>query len=82
MPGEQPQPKKEGELKSSPQYGDGKEPKDPAAEALAEAEAAAEGKMTPQQAKALLESLKAEDDKVRLLSPTERRGPRRVFKDW
>jgi Ca-activated chloride channel homolog len=82
MPAEQPQPKKEGELKSSPQYGDGNEPKDPAAEALAEAQAAAEGKMTPQQAKALLESLKAEDDKVRLLKPTERRGPRRVFKDW
>jgi hypothetical protein len=49
---------------------------------LAEAQAAAEGKMTPQQARALLESLKAEDDKVRLLEPTERRGPKRVFKDW
>jgi hypothetical protein len=82
MPGEQPQPKKEGELKSAPQNGDGKEPKDEAAEALEEAQAAAEGKMTPQQAKALLESLKAEDDKVRLLEPTERRGPKRVFKDW
>jgi Ca-activated chloride channel family protein len=82
MPGEQPQPKKEGELKSSPQYGDGKEPRDEAAEAMAEAQAAAEGKMTPQQAKALLESLKAEDDKVRLLEPSERRGPKRVFKDW
>jgi Ca-activated chloride channel family protein len=82
MPGEQPQPKKEGELKSSPQYGEGQEPKDEAAEAMAEAQAAAEGKMTPQQARALLESLKAEDDKVRLLEPTERRGPKRVFKDW
>jgi Ca-activated chloride channel homolog len=82
MPGEHPQPKKEGELKASPQNGEGKEPKDEVTEAMAEALAAAEGKMTPQQAKALLESLKAEDDKVRLLEPSERRGPRRVFKDW
>lgn len=83
QPAPKPEQKKEGELKSSPQYdGDGKEPMDEAAEALAEAQAAAEGKMTPQQAKALLESLKAEDSKVRLSDPSERRGPRRTFKDW
>jgi Ca-activated chloride channel family protein len=82
-PGQQSEPKKEGELKSAPQFeGDGKEPRDEAAEALAEAQAAAEGKMTPQQARALLDSLKSEDDKVRLMGPTERRRKDRVFKDW
>lgn len=83
MPGQQPQPKKEGEIKSAPQFqGEGKEPRDEASEALADAQAAAEGKMTPQQARALLESLKSEDDKVRLLQPSEKRGTKRTFKDW
>jgi Ca-activated chloride channel homolog len=83
VPGHESLPKKEGELKSTPQYeGEGEEPKDEAAEALAEAQAAAEGKMTPQQARALLESLKSEDDKVRLFAPTEKRPKDRFFKDW
>ncbi len=53
-----------------------------AAEALAEQEAAAEGKMTERQAKALLESLKSEDEKVRLLDPNERKKSGRVLRDW
>jgi len=77
----QPEQKKEGELKSAPEAGEG-EQQTPEEQAAADAQAAAEGKMTPQQASALLESLKGEDQKVRLLDPRERRALRRVFKDW
>lgn len=80
MPGQQPE-KKEGELKSAPQAGEGKEQSD-AAEAMADAQAAAEGRMTPQQARALLDSLKSEDAKVHLVDPREKQGLRRVLKDW
>jgi Ca-activated chloride channel family protein len=80
QPGEAP-PKKEGELKSAGgQPGDEKEKAD-AAEALADAQAAAEGKMTEQQAVALFESLKNEDEKVRLYDPKQRRTPK-TLKDW
>ncbi len=82
---EQPKPepageKKEGEMKAAPQYE--KDGNDPAKEEAADAQAAAEGKMTEQQAKALLESLKAEDDRVQLRERTERRMPERAFRDW
>lgn len=78
---EQPGEKKEGELKSAPQAGESQEQRD-AAEAQAEAQAAAEGRMTPQQARALLDSMKSEDEKVRLADPREKQGMRRVLKDW
>jgi hypothetical protein len=38
--------------------------------------------MTEAQAKALLESLKGEDDRVRLLNPNERRSRDRILRDW
>lgn len=69
-----------GELKSNPSQP--QEQTDGAAEAAAEEMAAAEGKMTERQAKALLDSLKSEDDKVRLLDPNERKRGGRVFRDW
>ncbi len=81
MPAQPQEPKKEGELKSSPQAGESQEQRD-AAEAAADAQAAAEGRMTPQQARALIESLKGEDAKVRLADPREKQGMRRVLKDW
>lgn len=81
MPAPQPAEKKEGDLKSAPQAGETQEQRD-AADAAAEAQAAAEGRMTPQQAQALLESLKGEDAKVRLVDPREKQGLRRVIKDW
>lgn len=79
-----PQPKKEGDLKPATPNGQNDQPsgEDQAAEASAEAAAAAAGKMTERQAKALLDSLKSEDDKVRLTDPLERRANRRVLKDW
>ncbi|MEQ1861482.1 MAG: VWA domain-containing protein [Chthoniobacteraceae bacterium] len=79
--GEQPPPKKEGDLQGAPQDGESQEQRD-AAEARENAQAAAEGRMTPQQARALLESLKGEDEKVRLVDPRERSGMKRVLKDW
>ncbi|MDB6149004.1 MAG: von Willebrand factor type [Chthoniobacter sp.] len=56
---------------------------EPSAEeqAAAEAAAAAEGRMTEQQAKALLDSLKSEEGRVQLLR-RERRGAAPVMKDW
>ncbi len=87
--GEQPQPapdqpdkKKEGDLKEAPQFDkDSKEGKEAAEQAEAEA-AAAEGRMTERQAKSLLESLKAEDARVHLLDPREQKRPNRVLRDW
>jgi Ca-activated chloride channel homolog len=76
---EQAQPMKQGDLKPA-QPGEQKD--DAQAEEAADAQAAAEGKMTEQQAKALLESLKNEDDKVHLVDPHERQKTGRVFKDW
>ncbi len=78
----QPDKKKEGDVKGAPQFDkEGQEEKD-AKEEAAEAVAAAEGRMTEQQAKSLLESLKSEDAKVQLLDPRERKGRGRVLRDW
>jgi Ca-activated chloride channel family protein len=79
-PPEQSGEKKQGELKSAAQGQPGDREEAPA-EAADEALAAQEGRMTPQQARALLESLKTEDEKVRLFEPKPQRG-KRVFKDW
>jgi Ca-activated chloride channel family protein len=77
---EQPDKKKEGELKAAPQYEKGEN--DPAQQEAADAAAAAEGKMTEQQAIALLESLKAEDDRVQLREKTDRKMKERFLRDW
>ncbi len=77
---EQPEKKVSGEVKANPSQP--QEQKDAQEEAAAEEQAAAEGKMTERQAKALLESLKSEDDKVRLLDPNERKRAGRVLRDW
>jgi Ca-activated chloride channel family protein len=69
-----------GELKASPS--EPQQPQDAEAEAAAEEAAAAEGKMTERQAKALLDSLKSEDDRVRLIDPNERKRAGRVLRDW
>ena len=86
-PGEKPEPlpdqpegKKEGELKPA-QPASGGTPQDAESEAAAEAAAAAEGKMTEQQAKALLDSLKGEDEKVRLVDPQKRQRTR-TLRNW
>jgi len=75
---EQTDKKREGEIKAQ---GEPAPPTDAQQEAAAEAQAAAEGKMTEAQAMNLLESLKGEDDRVQLLKPNERR-PTRLFRDW
>ena len=72
--------KPSGELKANPSQP--QEEKDGQTEAAAEELAAAEGKMTERQAKALLDSLKSEDDKVRLVDPNERKRGGRVLRDW
>jgi Ca-activated chloride channel family protein len=69
-----------GEVKANPSQT--QEEKDGQEEAAAEELAAAEGKMTERQAKALLDSLKSEDDKVRLVDPNERKRAGRVLRDW
>ena len=75
--------KKEGDLKNAPQFGENKEGEQQEKEAaLAEARAAADGKMTETQAATLLESLKGEDDRVQLLNPKEGRNRARVLRDW
>ena len=85
--GEQPQlapdesgKKREGDIQAqgNPQQG---EKADPQQEAAAEAQAAEEGKMTPAQAKSLLESLKGEDERVQLNKPTGKPHGRN-FRDW
>jgi Ca-activated chloride channel family protein len=72
--------KPSGELKSNPSQPQSE--KEGQEEAAAEELAAAEGKMTERQAKALLDSLKSEDDRVRLLDPNERKRGERVLRDW
>jgi len=47
-----------------------------------EAQAAREAKMTPTQARELLDSLKGEDERVQLLKPDQRKNNARSFKDW
>jgi Ca-activated chloride channel family protein len=76
---EKPAEKKEGELRSAPQYE--KDGNEQAKEEAADAQAASEGKMTEKQAKALLESLKAEDDRVQLRI-IERQKTERALRDW
>ncbi len=78
---EQPDKKLSGEVKANPSPA--QERKDAQeAEAAAEEQAAVEGKMTERQAKALLDSLKNDDDRVRLLDPNERKRGGRVLRDW
>jgi Ca-activated chloride channel family protein len=81
------EPKKEGELKNNPapgQAGEQQEQGEPTPEqqAAEEAAAAAEGRMTESQAKALLDSLKSEDARVQLLNPRDRRSRERPLRDW
>ena len=79
--GEEPPEKKvSGEVKANPSQP--QDQKDAQEEAAAEEQAAAEGKMTERQAKALLDSLKSEDDRVRLLDPNERKRGGRTLRDW
>ena len=54
----------------------------PQEQEAADAQAAAEGKMTEAQAKGLLDSLKGEDSRVQLLKPGERKAGGRVLRDW
>ena len=84
--GEQPKPdpnqpdrKLAGDIK--PQNG---QPQPPTAQEqeAADAQAAAEGKMTEAQAKGLLDSLKGEDSRVQLLKPGERKANGRAPRDW
>ncbi len=77
---EKPDQKKEGEINAAPQHD--KDESDAKEQAEADALAAAEGKMTEQQAKALLDSLKSEDDRVQLRERTDRKGNGRVIRDW
>ena len=69
-----------GELKASPS--EPQQPQDAQSEAAADEAAAVEGRMTERQAKALLDSLKSEDDRVRLIDPNERKRAGRVLRDW
>lgn len=72
--------KREGEIQAGNAQ-QGAEKSDPQQEAAAEAQAAQEGKMTPAQAKTLLESLKGEDERVQLLKPTGKPHGHN-FRDW
>lgn len=78
---EQSDRKLSGEVKATPSQSQ-PDQNDQQAEAVAEQEAAEQGKMTERQAKALLDSLKGEDEKVRLLDPNERKRTGRVLRDW
>ena len=73
----EPDKKYSGEVKAA---GDSQQP-DPQQEAAAEAQAAQEGKMTPAQAKVLLESLKGEDKRVQFNKP-EGKPLGQTFRDW
>lgn len=72
--------KKDGALKSAPQYAG--QPTEAQQEQANEARAAEEGKMTPQQAKSLLDSLKNEDERIQWVDPSQRRRPGRWVRDW
>jgi Ca-activated chloride channel family protein len=52
------------------------------AQAAAEQEAAEAGQMTPAQARSLLDSLKSEDDRIRLLNPKTRMPRDGTIRDW
>jgi Ca-activated chloride channel family protein len=74
------QSKPEGNLQNQPQFGEDQKAKD-AREEADNAQAAAEGKMTPQQAKALLESLRNEDQPVQLIEKN-RAQKGKSLRDW
>ena len=78
---DQPKPMKQGDAKPA-QESRGEPKQDAQAEEAANAQAAAEGKMTEQQASALLDSLKNEDQKVRLLDTRQRSKNARTLRDW
>jgi Ca-activated chloride channel family protein len=82
-PGES-EPPKEGELKAANAQPGKPEEGNPEKEAAEAAAAAAEGRMTPKDAKLLLDAMKKFDERVRLLDPREnqREVPRRGFKNW
>jgi Ca-activated chloride channel family protein len=84
--GDQPAPvpqssgeKKEGELRAAGAAQEGGQDQQGAAEAVAEAEAEEEGKMSATQARALLRSLQSEEEQVNLI---ERRNLQDVSRDW
>ncbi len=54
----------------------------PEEQAAEDAAAAAQGRMTDSQARQLLDSLKDEDSRVRLLNPTSRKPGSRAIRDW
>lgn len=71
--------KKEGELRAAGAVQEGGQDQQGAAEAMAEAEAEEDGKMSATQARALLRSLQNEEEQVNLL---ERRNIQDVSRDW
>ena len=77
-PGQQPQPtpgeKKKGDLKS----GEGQQPK-PEPEGISGDVVEKEGEMSPAQARGLLNSLRSEEDRVRLM---QRKELEDTLKDW
>ena len=79
---EQENRKLEGDLKTDPAPGEESKEAQEQKEAAEQELAAAEGRMTEAQAKALLDSLKDEDRKVRLLDPQGRRQRERPLRDW
>lgn len=81
---EEASPMRQGELKSNPSNMSPEQQAKEQAEAQAaeEAQAAVEGKMTENQAKQLLESLRSEDERVRLLDPKQRKNRNIPLRDW
>ena len=79
---EQQNRKLEGDLKTDPTPGEESKESQEQKEAAEQELAAAEGRMTEAQAKALLDSLKDEDRMVRLLDPPGRRQRYRPLRDW
>jgi len=73
--------KREGQIQAQGNPQQNGEKEDAQQEAAAEAQAAQEGKMTPAQAKSLLESLKGEDQRVQLRKPNGKPQSRN-FRDW
>lgn len=77
-PGQQPQPtpgeKKKGDLKS----GEGQQ-QEPEQEGIADDVVEKEGEMSPAQARGLLNSLRSEEDRVRLM---QRKELEDTLKDW
>ncbi len=78
---EQPDRKLEGDLKTDPVPGEDSKETQEQREMEEQELAAAEGRMTEAQAKALLDSLKSEDQRVRLWDPKGQRRER-LLRDW